>query len=97
MCLRRIASRSRRRSTNWFDSAKAESNDEVVEHTCATTTSSRTSLLAETRLRKVVAVNGVEVRILQLHSRDTDLGTDIEYGADSDNSGAIELWKDDKR
>lgn len=39
-------------------------------------------------------MNGVEVRIVQVHSRDTDLGTE---GADSENAGAIELIKDGVR
>ena len=39
-------------------------------------------------------MNGVEVRLVSLRSRDTDLGTE---GADAENTGAIELWRDGKR
>lgn len=39
-------------------------------------------------------MNGVEVRIVQLHSRDTALGTE---GADTENAGAVELWRDGKQ
>jgi len=39
-------------------------------------------------------MNGVEVRIVQLHNRDTELGTE---GQDEQNAGAIELIKDGVR
>lgn len=39
-------------------------------------------------------MNGVELRVVALRNRDTDLGTE---NADTENSGAIELWRDGKR